>query len=82
MQIDVRFLCPELVDKLKSGIYRVPAGATVRDLFDVCLKENGAEVEEDVLRWLMFLADGRPVQWDTVLDNVKRVHVLRAILGG
>jgi hypothetical protein len=70
------------VDRLKSGIYSVPEGATIGQLFQVCAEENRAEISEEDRRWLMFLADGRPAGWDTVLGNVKRVHVLRAIMGG
>ncbi len=40
MRIDIRFLCPELVDTMNSGFYAVPEGATVRDLFHVCCGRN------------------------------------------
>jgi hypothetical protein len=79
MRIDIRFLCPELVDTMNSGFYAVPEGATVRDLFHVCLRENQVEFEEDWLKRLLFLADGKPVGWDTGLDGVKKVLVLHAV---
>ncbi len=79
MRIEIRFLCPELVDKMNSGFYAVPEGATVRDLFRVCLQENHTELEEACLEGLMFLADGKAACWDAVLDGVKKVHVLHAV---
>jgi hypothetical protein len=37
------------------------------------------EFEEDWLKRLLFLADGKPVGWDTGLDGVKKVLVLHAV---
>lgn len=82
MQIEVRFLCPELVGKMKNGVYSVPDGSTIRDLFAACMRENDFVPEQDYIKWLVLLADGRPAVWDTVLDQVSKVHVLRAVLGG
>lgn len=82
MQLEVRFLCPELVGKVNSGIYTVADGATIRDLVAVCLRESDVVLEEGFEKWLVFLADGKPATWDTKLDRIKKVHVLRAVLGG
>ena len=82
MQIEVKFLCREIVGNFKNGIYTVADNATVNDLFDICQKENNIRVNEKYLNLLVFLADGKPADWQTVLSDVKKVYVLRSVIGG
>lgn len=82
MNIETKFLCPEIVGEMKNGLYEVPEGATVRDLFKECESRNNINVNTEYYKWLQFLADGKPASWDTALDGVKTVHILRIALGG
>ncbi|NLO96825.1 MAG: MoaD/ThiS family protein [Peptococcaceae bacterium] len=82
MKIKVSFVCQEVVGNMKDGIYEVPEGSTISDLFAVCEKENNIFINDEYRKWLLFLADGKPVKWDTVLHNVDTVHVIRAAVGG
>ena len=82
MKIQVKFVCcPEMGD-MKNGIYEVPEGATIRDLFAVCEKENNVHFSPELYDQLMFLADDKSAFFGTVLDGVKTVHMLGVALGG
>ncbi len=82
MQIEVKFLCKEIVGDLKSGSYTIPENATIKDLFEICQKENQLKVNEKYLNLLVFLADGKPATWSTCLNNINKVYVLRSVVGG
>lgn len=82
MQIKVIFLCQEIVGELKSGTYTIPDEATIRDLFEVCQKENNIAVNPENFDLLVFLADGKTANWHTKLNGVKKIYVLREIIGG
>lgn len=82
MKTTVNFICPEIVGSMGNGCYDVPNGATIRDVFRVCQSENNITVNEDYLRWLLLLANGKPAVWDTVLEPDSEVYILRRALGG
>jgi hypothetical protein len=82
MEVDARFLCDEVIGDVESGTYNIPQGSTIRDLFDECMRLNNVTVDEEMLKWIQLLADGKPARWETKLDGVKRVHFVRSIVGG
>ena len=82
VKIQVYFVCQEVVGDMKDGIYEVAEGSTIRDLFSVCEKENNIFIKDEYRQWLVFLADGKQAQWDTVLHKVNTVHIIRAAVGG
>ena len=82
MKISVKFSCPEVLGELKSGVYDVPDGISVRELLAACEKECNYQVNENHLKWLLVVADGRQVNWHTVLSEDGKVLFLRGALGG
>ncbi len=82
MQIEAKFICPEIVGEMKNGTYTVAEGSTIRDLLTTCQKENNIFIKEEYLKWLVYLADGKPAHSDTLLDGVNMVYILRAVVGG
>ena len=68
--------------ELKSGVYDVPDGISVRELLAACEKECNYQVNENHLKWLLVVADGRQVNWHTVLSEDGKVLFLRGALGG
>jgi hypothetical protein len=67
---------------MKSGFYEAPDGATIRDLFAVCEKENNVYVNPALYDRLVFQADGKSAALSSVLDGVQTVHMLGVALGG
>jgi hypothetical protein len=67
---------------LKSGVYDVAAGISVRELLAACETECNFEVNEKHLKWLIVVADGRQVNWNTILSEDGNVSFLRGALGG
>jgi len=82
LKISVKFSCPEVLGELKSGVYDVPDGISVRELLAACEKECNYQVNENHLKWLLVVADGRQVNWHTVLSEDGKVLFLRGALGG
>ncbi len=82
MKIKVHFNCPEILGSMKNGEYEIPEGATVRDLFLVCQRQNDFTVKEEHVKWLLVLADGKQAKWDAVLSDGGSVHIIRGIMGG
>ena len=82
MKISVKFSCPEVLGELKSGVYDVPEGISVRELLAACETECKFQVDEKHLKWLLVVADGRQVNWQTPLSNGGKVLFLRGALGG
>jgi len=82
MKITVKFSCPEVLGGLKSGVYNVAEGVSVRELLSACETECNFHVNEKHLKWLIVVADGRHVSWRTVLSEDCKVSFLRGALGG
>ena len=82
MKISVKFSCPEVLGELKSGVYDVPDGISVRELLAACERECNYQVNENHLKWLLVVADGRQANWHTVLSEDGKVLFLRGALGG
>ncbi len=82
MQIEVRFVCPEVLGILKSGAYEVAEGASISDLMDVCIKAGEGTVRDDFVNYVIFLKNNKPAYSDTVLEAGDKVMVLRKIYGG
>ena len=82
MKISVKFSCPEVLGGLKSGVYEVAAGVTARELLAACEKDCNFKVDEKHLKWLLVVANGRQVSWNTVLSDDGSVAFLRGALGG
>jgi len=82
VKVSVKFSCPEVLGELKSGVYDVPDGISVRELLAACERECNYEVDEKHLKWLLVVADGRQVNWRTILSEGGKVSFLRGALGG
>ena len=82
MKITVKFSCPEVLGALKSGVYDVAEGISVRELLAACETECNFQVDEKHLKWLLVIADGRQVNWHTILSECGKVSFLRGALGG
>jgi len=82
MQINVIFINPEIFCNLKNKTYNIPEGSTVRDLLEIIKNEEKIDIKDEYLKWIVYLADGKPAHLNTVLDGVKTVHMLRAVVGG
>jgi hypothetical protein len=82
LKISVKFSCPEVLGGLKSGVYDVAEGISVRELLAACETECNFQVNEAHLKWLLVIAGGRQVSWHTVLSEGGNVSFLRGALGG
>jgi hypothetical protein len=82
MEINVKFVCPEVLGTMKNGRYAVPEGATILELLCACQEKNNFHVEEEQKKSLLLLADGKRADWDTVLREDSQVLFLRRALGG
>ena len=82
MKVSVKFSCPEVLGNLKSGVYDVASGTSVRDLLTVCGTECNFQVDEKHLKWLLVVVNGRQVNWHTALSENSEVLFLRGALGG
>ena len=82
VKITVKFSCPEVLGKLKSGVYDVNEGISVRELLAVCETECNFQINEKHLKWLLVIANGRQASWNTVLSEDCNVSFLRGALGG
>ena len=82
LKVSVKFSCPEVLGDLKSGVYDVADGISVRELLAVCETKCNFQVNEKHLKWLLVIANGRQVNWHTVLSEDSRVSFLRGALGG
>jgi len=82
LKITVKFSCPEVLGDLKNGVYDVAEGISVRELLSACEKECNFQIDEKHLKWLLVIADGRQVNWHTVLTDGGNVSFLRGALGG
>jgi len=82
LKVTVKFSCPEVLGSLKSGVYDVADGSSVRELLAVCEAECNFQVNEKHLKWLLVVANGRQAGWHTVLSEGGQVSFLRGALGG
>ena len=82
MNIDLKFICRDLVGNLRDGIYEVPDAVTVKDLVDVSCNEADRELSESVKDHLIFLVNSKPAKWETTLTDGDKVRVLYKIVGG
>jgi hypothetical protein len=82
VKISVKFSCPEVLGGLKSGVYDVAEGSSVRELLAACEKECDFQVNDKHLKWLLVVADGRQAGWNAILSDGGNVSFLRGALGG
>ena len=82
MQVEVKFICPELVGPLRSGAYEVPEGAAISDLLEISRSECAGRVPETVSDQLLYLVNGKSAQQDARLSGGDMVYVLRKVYGG
>ena len=82
MKITVKFACPEILGNLPSSVYELQGGSSVRDLLLLCEKENGFEVNEDHLKYMLVLVNGKQCAWDSIIEDDSQVSFLRGAMGG
>ena len=82
MQIEVRFICPELVGPLRSGVYDLPENVTISELLERSCSEHPGRTQKTATDYLLFLLNGRPAQPDARLSPGDMLYVLRKIFGG
>jgi len=82
LKITVKFSCPEVLGGLQNGVYDVAEGISIRELLSACEKECNFQVNENHLKWLLVIADGRQVNWHNNLSGDCNVLFLRGALGG
>ena len=82
MQIEVKFVCPELVGPLRSGAYDLPEGATILELLEKSRSEHPGLTPETATDYLLFLLNGKSAQMHARLSHGDKLYVLRKIFGG
>jgi len=82
LQVEAKFICPEIVGPLRDGAYEIPEGATVSDLLECCRGECPDRPAKSGADQLMFLKNGMQAQLNTQLSPGDKVHFLRKIFGG
>jgi hypothetical protein len=82
MKVSVEFICKDLTEGLKSGIYDVPETATVTDVIRGCEIACGVTLPEENKSILQFLLNGRGATWDTAVRDGSQLYVLRSVFGG
>ncbi|MBO4678002.1 MAG: MoaD/ThiS family protein [Oscillospiraceae bacterium] len=81
MQINVRFVCREIVGAARSGVYTLGEQGTVSELMDSAAAENGSFIP-DYARFVVYLVNDRPAAEQTMLKEGDRLTVLRKAHGG
>ena len=82
MQVEVRFICPELAGPLRSGIYEVPENATISELLETGSSDCSGGITENAQAYMLFLLNGRSAQPDARLSPGDKLYVLRKVFGG
>jgi len=82
MTIDVKFNSSELADRLRSGAYDLPEGATVEYLIGIAQKEAGFALSQELMGNLVFLYENRHAVLQTVMDKSGKLRVLHKVMGG
>ena len=82
MKITVKSACPEILGDLKNGAYELEENSTVRELLLLCEKECGLEVNEDHLRYMIVLVNGKQCAWESIIEDGSNVSFLRGAMGG
>jgi sulfur carrier protein ThiS len=82
LQIEVQFICPEIVGPLRSGAYDVPENTTISELLEISSSECSCKLSENVLDYLLFLLNGKSAQPDAKLTHGDKLYVLRTVFGG
>ena len=82
MQVEAKFICPEIVGPLRNGVYDIPEDATISDFLDCCRAECPDRPQNSGADQLMLLRNGMQAQLDTRLHPGDKVHFLRKIYGG
>lgn len=82
MKIEVKFVCPEVVGAMRSGVYEIGEGKTIHDLLAVCERENGIVVDPAHYQWMSLMKNGVAATLDTPLDGAKSVYFLKVVHGG
>ena len=82
MQVNVMFVCSEVVGPLRSGIYEIPEDSALSDLLDISASECPSQCQQTDYDLLVFLRNGRPAQLDSKLYPGDKIHVMLKIFGG
>ena len=82
MQVDVTFICPEIVGPLRNGAYEVPEGTTISELLEISSSESSVKLSDTVTDYVIFLKNGKQVAADAALSGGDKVFVLRRVFGG
>jgi len=82
LQVEAKFICPEIVGPLRDGLYDVADGATIADLLDASRAECPDCPPKSWASQLMYLKNGMLAQSYTSLDEGDRIHFLRRVFGG
>jgi ThiS family. len=82
VQVEVRFICAEIVGPLRSGPYEIPEGSNISDLLELSRSEYEGQLPQYGTDMLIFLINGKPALLDAVLSDGDKVHILRKIFGG
>ena len=81
MNVNMRFVCREIVGEVRSGIYALEEGGTVAQLMAAAAAENGTFIE-NYADHVIYLVNNRPATGLTGLRDGDQVIVLRKIHGG
>ncbi len=82
MNITVKYGVSELIRGLRDGDCELPDGSTVGELIEKSASDSGTELSESVKNSIVFLVNGKPAKWETVLSEGDSVRVLYKIIGG
>ncbi len=82
MNVTVKYGVSELIKGLRDGECELPDGSTAGELMVKSASESGAELSESLKNSIVFLVNGKPAKWETVLYEGDSVRVLYKIIGG
>ena len=83
LTIEIKFIARELATGMQNGTYNVESGATVRELIEVCAKQNEVAAPLEKAYKLMHpMFNGKPVLLDSPLTENGVLHICRIIMGG
>lgn len=82
MTVEIKYSVRDLVGDMRDGLYDINDGTTVSELIDVSQKEVGKVLDNNVRSSFVFLINGKPAAWETILKEGDKLRVLYKILGG
>ncbi len=82
MTVEIKYSVRDIVGNMRDGKYELPHGATVGGLIAASENEVGKALDENIKQSFIFLLNGQPATWESVLNDGDKVRVLYKILGG